>query len=91
MIKSWGVALFGSPRAVAVTLAYLSGVVIIYLVVGVAVRGADAWTTANYMRDEVIKAVVWGLLGSPFMHPALKRTTQSSQPEVPGGAEKNLD
>jgi hypothetical protein len=74
-----------------VTLVYLSGVVIIYLVAGVVVRGADVWTVENYTRDEVIKAVPWGLLMSPFWHPALNRTTQPGQPEGPDAAETSID
>jgi hypothetical protein len=45
MVKRWGVALFASPRAVAVTLVYLSGVVIMYLVVDVVLsfHSFTAW------------------------------------------------
>jgi hypothetical protein len=72
MMRRWIFALFGSPRAVGVTLLYLLATVVLSLVIKIALFGGDlTWGGDGGTRDEVIIGVLWGLTMSPLLHPAM--------------------
>jgi hypothetical protein len=71
MMRRWIFALFGSPRAVGVTLIYLLMVVVLRLLLHVMFGGDVTWGGEGGTRDEVILGVIFGLVMSPLLHPAM--------------------
>jgi hypothetical protein len=72
MLRRWIFALFGSSRAVGITLLYLLATVAVRLVIEIAFFSGDiTWGGEGGMRDEVVIGVLWGLTMSPLLHPAM--------------------